>query len=57
VSLCRGGCRGRRFWSKTQNTNKRPFLASLPTVGRSQNLWEFWDPKRTLYSSSMQQAL
>ena len=28
VSHCRGGCRGRQFWSKTQNTNKRPFLAS-----------------------------
>jgi hypothetical protein len=24
----RRGCHGRRFWSKTQNTNKTPFLAS-----------------------------
>jgi hypothetical protein len=28
ASHCRGGCRGRRFWSKTQNTNKLPYLAS-----------------------------
>ena len=36
---------------KNTKTNKKIFLTSLPTVlDRSQNLWEFRDPKRTLYS-------
>ena len=28
ASHCRGGRHGRRYWSKTQNTNKTLFLAS-----------------------------
>jgi hypothetical protein len=28
ASHCRGGRLGRGFWSKTQNTNKKLFLAS-----------------------------
>ena len=28
ASHCRGGRHGQRFWSKTQNTNKKLFLAS-----------------------------
>jgi hypothetical protein len=28
ASHCRGGRHGRRFWSKTQNTNKQLSLAS-----------------------------
>ena len=47
----RGGCHGRRFWSKTQNTNKKLFLASEPTVDRRQNLSEFRTPNRTLFSA------
>jgi hypothetical protein len=28
ASHCHGGRHGRQFWSKTQNTNKKLFLAS-----------------------------
>jgi hypothetical protein len=37
ASHCHGGRHGRRFWSKTQNTNKKLFLASYPMVDRNQN--------------------
>ena len=46
VSHRRGGRNGRRFWSKTQNTNKKLFLASSwPTVDWSQKLCELSTPQ------------
>ena len=54
---CRGGRHRWRFWPKTQITNKKLFLASLPMVDQSQKLWQFRYPKLDpLLSSSMQQA-
>ena len=37
-------------FGRKHKTLKKIFLASQPTVDRSQNQWGLWDPKRTLYS-------
>ena len=55
----RGGCHdGRRFWSKTQNTNKKLFLASQPMVDWKPKTMRISYPELVpLISSSMQLKL